>query len=339
MLLKPIWAAGVAAFVAAVSLVVVAAIATGQSAAGSDPRRAFRRPANLVDDGRAEKDPVWRLGRRLFFDASLSGSKLTSCASCHRADKGWSDGRPLAINDAGSRMLFKAPTLLNIGSLERLGWTGRFSDIAAVSLFAINSVATMNMPLRALGANLQADASYRRDIREAFGRDDILVEDVGTALTRYVASLTSVRSPFDAWIEGDDAAIGPEARRGFDVFVGKARCTACHSGWSLSDGSFHDIGTSEIDPGRGRYFASSVKLQHAFKTPSLRNIAQRAPYMHDGSKPTLDDVIDLYDKGGIARASRAEEVRPASPQRFGEGGSQGVPADAFGGNGLHPTRP
>ncbi len=307
---KPIWAAGVAAFVTAVSLVLVAAVAAGLGADEPDPRRAFRRPANLVHDGRAENDPVWRLGRRLFYDASLSGSKLTSCASCHRADRGWSDGQPVPVNDVGGRMLFKAPTLLNIGPLDRLGWTGRFSDIADVSLFAIKSPTTMNMPLRVLAADLQADASYRHDVREAFGHDDVLARDVGLALTRYVASLTSVRSPFDAWVEGDETAVGPEARRGFVVFVGKARCAACHSGWTFTDGSFHDVGSSMNDPGRGRYFASSVKLQHAFKTPGLRNVAERAPYMHDGSKRSLEDVIELYDQGGIARASRAEEIRP-----------------------------
>jgi len=121
----------------------------------------------------------------------------------------------------------------------------------------------------------------------------------------------SGEAPFDRWIKGDERAISVAAKRGFDLFNGKGHCAACHSGWSFSDSSFHDIGTARGDDiGRGRLFPTSVQLRYAFKTPTLRDVARRAPYMHDGSVATLADVIDLYDKGGIDRPSRAEEIRP-----------------------------
>jgi cytochrome c peroxidase len=115
----------------------------------------------------------------------------------------------------------------------------------------------------------------------------------------------------DRWIEGDQAAIGASAKRGFELFNGKARCAGCHNGFALSDGSFHDIGTAQgSDIGRGRLFPGSIKLQHAFKTPTLRDVARRAPYMHDGSIPTLEAVIALYDRGGIDRPSRSPLIAP-----------------------------
>lgn len=104
-------------------------------------------------------------------------------------------------------------------------------------------------------------------------------------------------------------AISSAAKRGFALFNGKVNCAACHSGWAFTDASFHDIGVAQNnDIGRGRLFPSSVKLQYAFKTPTLRDVARRGPYMHDGSLATLDDVIDLYNRGGIDRPSRDVEI-------------------------------
>jgi cytochrome c peroxidase len=112
-------------------------------------------------------------------------------------------------------------------------------------------------------------------------------------------------------VKGDATAISPAAKRGFDLFNGKAGCANCHSGASFTDGSFQDIGTANgNDIGRARLFPSSNKLHYAFKVPTLRDVARRAPYMHDGSVPTLEAVIDLYDNGGIDRPSRSELIHP-----------------------------
>ena len=118
-------------------------------------------------------------------------------------------------------------------------------------------------------------------------------------------------APFDRWLDGKETAISEAAKRGFDLFNGKANCAACHSGWAFTDASFHDIGSArDNDLGRGSLFPTSVALRYAFKTPTLRDVARRAPYMHDGSVPSLDVVIELYNRGGIDRPSRAEEIHP-----------------------------
>ena len=297
-----------------ISVALAAAAATvvlkpAVSRPDADVKSGFHRPL-FADDGSAETDPVWRLGRRLFLDTGLSKSGATSCATCHQASSGWSDAHRTAVGDNGDHLPFKAPTLLNVGWLDRMGWTGRFADTPAVALFAMSSPATMNMPLADLVAKLRKDQSYVAAFEAAFGHEGIANDDVGAAITRYVNSITSVKGPFDRWIEGDDTAITSAAQRGFATFVGKGRCGECHSGWTFTDGSYHDIGTAKTDLGRGLFFPGSVKLQHAFKTPGLRNVADRAPYMHDGHLATLADVIDLYDRGGIDRPSRAQAIAP-----------------------------
>jgi len=99
-----------------------------------------------------------------------------------------------------------------------------------------------------------------------------------------------------------------EAKRGFVLFNTKAGCANCHSGWNFTDDSFHDIGLADSDIGRGKYLPQVIKMAHAFKTPGLREITRRAPYMHDGSLPTLEAVVDHYSNGGISRPSRSEQI-------------------------------
>ena len=117
-------------------------------------------------------------------------------------------------------------------------------------------------------------------------------------------------APFDRWVNGEKHAISETAKRGFDLFRGKAECAECHRGWNFTDGAFYDIGTDNTDLGRGKLFPTSTKMKYAYKVPTLRDTARRAPYMHNGSVKNLQDVIELYDKGGIDRPSRSELIRP-----------------------------
>lgn len=287
--------------------VIVARSATVNGLAGA--KTAFRSPApKLVDASVAERDPVWRLGRMLFQDPRLSRSGRLACATCHDAGHGWSNAEPVAIGDGGRHLPFKAPTLIEAGSLQRYGWIGRFATIAAVTTFALTSPNNMALPLAEASDRLRRDPASVAGFEAAFG-GSATDQTIVRALDVYVASLRS-DAPFDRWVDGDESAVGDDAKRGFLLFTGKGRCAQCHSGRSFTDGSFHDIGTSQNDPGRGKIFKTSVKLQHAFKTPSLRCVADRGPYMHDGSLATLEDVVDLYDRGGIDRPSRAEAIAP-----------------------------
>ena len=273
-------------------------------------KAAFRTAAPMpVEEKIAERDATWRLGRMLFNDPGLSASGHSACAICHQAGHGWSNSEPRAIGDGGHMLAFKSPTLLDVGTLDRFGWTGRFASVAAVTTFAITSPTNMGLPLSDATDRLRRNAAYAEPFKAAFGSDGIDDGRILRALGAYVSSLRA-DTPFDHWVAGDQAAIGDDAKRGFAIFTGKGRCAECHSGASLTDGSYHDIGSSTDDLGRGKTFKTSVKLQYAFKTPSLRGVADRAPYLHDGSRATLKDVVDLYDRGGIERPSRADVIRP-----------------------------
>jgi len=122
--------------------------------------------------------------------------------------------------------------------------------------------------------------------------------------------LSPGQPPFDSWAAGDETAISDAAQRGFVLFNNKGLCFACHGGWRFTDDKFHDIGTSTSDPGRGREIKNDPHMQFAFKTPTLRSVALRAPYMHNASSADLDAVIRHYEKGGIDRPSRSPLMMP-----------------------------
>ena len=132
--------------------------------------------------------------------------------------------------------------------------------------------------------------------------------------------MVSEQAPFDEWIEGNQKAISEEAKRGFVLFNTKALCSGCHEGWNFTNDGFQDIGLASADVGRGEFMPGVVKMKHAFKTPGLREITRRAPYMHDGSIATLEKVVDHYDHGGVDRPSRADLMKPLglTPQEKSE---------------------
>lgn len=251
------------------------------------------------------------LGRQLFFDPAFSKSRTISCSTCHDPALSWGDGRRRARGEAASDLAFRSPTLLNVAWMPRLGWDGKFRDLEAVAFAPITAAGNMNLKEAALVERLSSEPRYVAAFAGAFPDGAISRRNIEQALATYERSIVSQEAPFDRWVQGDESAVSEAAKRGFDLFNAKARCAECHTGWTFSDGSFHDIGVAQgKDIGRGRLFPTSVKLQYAFKTPTLRDVARRAPYMHDGSVPTLEGVINLYDRGGIARPSRSELIKP-----------------------------
>jgi cytochrome c peroxidase len=137
----------------------------------------------------------------------------------------------------------------------------------------------------------------------AFPGKPISVDTIAAAIASYERTVVSASAPFDKWVAGDESAISDSAKRGFVLFNGKANCAVCHAGWRMTDDGFHDIGIKGTDRGRAEISPGIVQLEYAFKTPTLRNIKQRAPYMHDGSLTTLAAVIDHYDTGFVQRPS------------------------------------
>ncbi|WP_430912563.1 cytochrome-c peroxidase [Methylobacterium sp. sgz302541] len=285
--------------------------AMGPDRLGDETRAAYRRPAAIpFPEENAYSLAKAELGRRLFFDPLLSGERDRTCASCHNPDHAWGDSRARAEARDGLALPRRTPTLLNLAWQERLGWDGKFRDLDTVAFTPITSERMMNLPEAEALARLAADPDYAKGFADAFPDPAVTRERVEAALATFERLIVSPDAPFDRWIAGDETAVDAKAKHGFALFTGKAGCAACHSGWAFSDGSFHDIGSATgEDIGRGKFFPNSPALRYAFKTPGLRQVTERGPYMHDGSVPTLEAVIDLYNCGGIDRPSRSKDIR------------------------------
>jgi cytochrome c peroxidase len=204
----------------------------------------------------------------------------------------------------------RSPTIVNVAYGQDFMWDGRAESLEEQALGPIKTDVEMNLPPEQMIERLKHIRSYEALFQSVFPTEGITPVTVAKAIATYERTVVSGRAPFDAWIEGDQSAISDAAKRGFFLFNTKAHCAACHSGWNFSDGSFHDIGLPDEDVGRGKFLPSVAKMQHAFKTPSLREIKHRDPYMHDGSIATIAAVVEQYDKAGVERPSRSDEIHP-----------------------------
>jgi len=278
-------------------------------------KKQYQRPKNIpYPDDNPFSEAKAELGKSLFFDPRLSRSGVTSCATCHNPSLSWGDGNPRGVGFQHQQLDRKDPTTLNLAWDDLFFWDGRSNGLEAQATVPIQSVKEMNMPLDELTARLKSIHHYAPPFKAAFPNDPepITSKNLSMAIATFERGIVSGPAPFDRWINGDEKAISRSARRGFVLFNKKANCAACHSGWRFSDGSFHDTGTDDPDIGRGKQLPNMLMMQHAFKTMGLRDIDRRGPYMHNGSLPTLMDVINHYDHGFIKRDSLAEEIKPLS---------------------------
>jgi cytochrome c peroxidase len=273
-------------------------------------RKDYVRPDQVPEPADNRLTPARELlGRTLFFDPRLSGSNWISCGSCHNPGFAWGDGLPRAIGDGMKTLGRRTPTILNLAWSESLFWDGRADSLEQQALGPVEAAGEMNLPLDQLGPKLRDIDGYRPLFADAYPGEPIAPPTVAKAIAAFERTVVSATAPFDRWIAGDQTAIGDDAKRGFAVFNQEGRCAKCHSGWRFTDDSFHDIGVRTDDPGRGALFADIPALASALKTPTLRNVDQRAPYMHNGSVATLEEVIDLYDRGGdVRRASLSPDI-------------------------------
>jgi cytochrome c peroxidase len=249
------------------------------------------------------------LGQKLFFDPRLSGSNWISCSTCHNPGFSWGDGMAHAIGNGMKTLGRRTPTILNLAWAELLMWDGRKHGLEEQALGPMTAPAEMNADLALLVDKLNTIPGYRADFATVFGDKGISGKTIGQAIATYERTIVSGEAPFDRWIAGDEKAISEPAKQGFTLFTGKANCVACHSGWDFSDHGFHDIGLPDKDVGRAEWL-KLTSMEHAFKTPTLRDTDRRAPYMHDGSMATLADVIEHYNRGGAQRPSLSDEMHP-----------------------------
>lgn len=292
--------------------------AAGQQLSAADiaaAKAAYQRPPPRP----VENPALVELGRLLFWDPRASASGRTACVSCHLPQLGWAVNDPRSRNDSGKLTSRKSPTLLAIGHFAPgvpNGWDGRNVSLEAQ---AKASIATGSMSMRETETPVKVEVieerirslpAYVERFKAALPGAPVNIDQMVKAIAAYEAAFEPGPAPFDRWVDGDEAAISEPARRGFALFNGKALCSSCHVGWRFTDDGFHDIGTSTTDLGRGREVKNDPQLQFAFKTPTLRSVALRAPYMHNGSLADLDAVIRHYEKGGLERPSRSAMMMP-----------------------------
>ena len=287
-------------------------------------RRPFKEPITVEEIPFPSESPYTpesaKLGEALFFDTRLSESGVFSCASCHNPATGWEAPVDLVLGNRGEPLRRHTPTLLNAAWTDRFLWDGSTLSLEEQMLGPLtdpNEMANPDLtglverlgPLPVpVGISVKSD-TYAELFAETFD-DGLTLGNLQRALATYQRTLIAPQSTFDRWVEGEDNAISDEAKRGFVLFNTKARCAACHAGWTFSDGRFHDTGLPSDDLGRGAVRPDLLKAQFAFKTPSLRQIGVRSPFMHDGSLPNMESVLEHYRSGGINRPSLSPLMLP-----------------------------
>lgn len=277
-------------------------------------RADYRRPPALP----VANPALVELGRMLFWDARISASGTTACVSCHLPWLGYAVTEAKSRNDSGKFTSRKSQPLMGLGHAEGspVGWDGRSATLED-QIKA--SIATGSMSMRQTDTPVKVEVieartrnipEYAQRFAAALPGKPIDLDAIALAIAAYERAIEPGVAPFDRWIDGDEDAISTSAKRGFVLFNTKGNCAACHNGWRFTNDSFHDIGIAAKDRGRGQELKDVEAMQHAFKTPTLRSVALRPPYMHDGSAPNLYEVIRLYEKGGIDRPSRSPEIFP-----------------------------
>lgn len=298
---------------AAFAAVLALAGATAPAQAPTDAQRAaYQRPATIP----FPKDNPYTLekaalGKMLFFDTRLSRDRNLSCASCHNPSFGWEVPFATAIGAGGKPLGRHAPTALNQAWSQNLFWDGRAPTLEAQARGPIEAAVEMDLPLAVAVTRLKEVQGYTAAFAKAFPSEGLTEATILKAIATFERTIVTGDTPFDRWLRGDGAAMSAEARRGFEVFNGKGNCAACHSGWNFTDDKFHDIGLPTADIGRMGVTKAAAD-QHAFKTPSLREIASRAPYMHQGQVATLEAVVAHYITGGQSRPSLAPQMKPVA---------------------------
>jgi cytochrome c peroxidase len=248
------------------------------------------------------------LGKALFFDPRLSRAGNINCASCHNPSFGWEVPVETAVGAANVHLGRQAPTVLNAAWRKPFFWDGRAATAEEQAKGPIQAAFEMNLPLSEAVKRLSAIPGYDAAFKKAFPENGVTQDTIVMAIATFERTVVASYAAFDRWIDGDETAIPDAAKRGFSLFNGKAQCAQCHSGWEFTDNGFHDIGTTTGDIGRAKIDPNDPYAMYAFKTPTLRDTAQRAPYMHSGKFATLKSVMKHYLTGGIDRPSRSPQL-------------------------------
>lgn len=246
------------------------------------------------------------LGRQLYYDKRLSGDNSRSCYSCHVKEKGLTDGLPTAVGAYEVKLTRASPTMWNIGYHREWYWDGRSKTLEGQALAALRggnmgNAGQDNKPsVEQMAAEINAIPGYREQFQKVF-KQDATPDNITKSLAAFMRTIVSEDAAWIRFRGGDQSAFSEDARRGWTVFSEKAKCTNCHDGLLLTDLQYHNTGIGmdkpKPDPGRANV-TKDEKDTGAFKTPTLLDIAESAPYFHDGSAKTLEQAVDVMLGGG-----------------------------------------
>jgi len=302
-------------------------------------------PPPIVPDDNPTTDAAVELGRHLFYDERLSFNQAISCSSCHQQRFAFADEVAVSLGATDEPGVINAPSLANVAYASPLTWASASIDSIEEQLLGpMFGTALIEMGMTgnedAIAGRLRSDAVYVELFEQAFGsaalQSAAVLDDARYALASFTRSLVSSTSPFDAFLAGDTTAISESARRGSELFYSsRLGCGGCHAGLLFTEASrsvaaptqftapFHNTGLYDTD-GEGSYPEAAPGLiaetgiardAGRFRVPSLRNASVTAPYMHDGSVATLEDVIDLYAAGGRG-AGRTNQFKSEALAEF-----------------------
>ena len=253
------------------------------------------------------------LGKLLYFDQRLSLDDSTSCATCHAPKFAFTDGARTSAGIHGSNGRRSAPTVINRAYSLAQFWDGRAATLEEQAKGPIENPIEMGHSHSACAEKLRAIPGYAARFEKVFGTREFTIDHVAKAIATFERTVLSGDSVYDRYKAGDKKAMTVSQLRGMKIYFDKAKCDSCHEGINFTANSFHNagVGIDKPNPDLGRYeVTKDPKDWGSFKTPTLRDIARTAPYMHDGSMKTLEEVVEFYDKGGTPNKNLDEKMKP-----------------------------
>jgi cytochrome c peroxidase len=314
-------AAGPGATIVVLLLVLASAFADG---AVSPPKTPLGLPPVYWPEDNEYSPEKRELGWLLYFDPRLSTTGTISCASCHRPDRAFTDGAAVSTGIDGQKGGRSAPTIINRAYSLAQFWDGRTASLEEQAKGPIANPNEMTRARDVAAAHmtcvecLASVPGYVRRFEQVFGTRNFTIDHVAKAIATFERTVLSGNSPYDRYEAGDENALTPAQVRGRAVFFDRAECDRCHIGFNFTDGSYMNIGIGmdRPKPDLGRYLVTKKEEDKgAFKTPTLREVEHTAPYMHDGSLKTLEEVVEHYDKGGIKNAWLNHQIKPLNLTR------------------------
>lgn len=275
-------------------------------------------------DSTTQNPKMVELGRTLFNDKRFSRNNNLACSSCHIPEKGFSNGLAFAAGTNGDTLSRHVPHLYNLKYNLNFFWDGRATSLEEQLNLVLKSKTELDMNFKEIVARLREDKDLGTKVKEVFPGEEISKAIITKSMVAYEKSIVAGNSPYDNFLNGKKESLSELQLKGFALFIGQANCIACHNGANLSDKTFHNVGVKTTDLGRqlvdkigmSKEFDSTpypfFSTFKAFKTPTLRNVANTAPYFHNGSKKTLEEVVSFYNSGGENpnKSGLAKEIVP-----------------------------